>query len=309
MRSPVRDPRPSRAPDAPLAFFDSGVGGLTVLRACLARRPLESTLYVADQAHVPYGGRALDEIQGFARDLTGHAFAGGAKLVIMACNVSSATYAPAAAATYGANRALGVVDPGARAAARTTRRGRIGVLATEGTVASGAYPDALGRLDPDLAVTQVACPLFVPLVEAGRTDGPEADAAVHEALAPLRTAGVDVAVLGCTHYPFLLPALRRAAPDLLFVDPAEATAEAVDAILAAEDGPRPATYGPARHRWSTTGPLEVFAEQVAQVRVPGARPVVQALSWPLEASRGPRPLHPERPLPAPAHHRDLDRTA
>lgn len=256
---PASHPAPSSAPCAPIALFDSGVGGLTVLEAIARRLPGESTHYVADQAHVPYGGRPLGEVRSFAAGLTAHAFGVGAKLVVMACNVSSATYAEEADRLYGRGRVLGVVVPGARAAEAATRARRVAVLATEGTVASGAYPAAFSRLDARLEVTQVACPRFVPLVEAGALEGAQAEDAVDEALAAVRRARADVVVLGCTHYPYLLPVLRRQAPDLCYVDPAEATAYEVEQRIAAFASPARSAV----HRLFTTGDPGAFEAQAA----------------------------------------------
>lgn len=250
--------RPSDAASAPVALFDSGVGGLTVLRAFADLRPQESTYYVADQAHVPYGTRPLAEIETFAAGLTAHAFVAGAKMVIMACNVSSATFAPLAAQIYGEDRIVGVVEAGARGALEQTRNGRIGVLATLGTVQSRAYPEALLRLDAHLHVSQVACPRFVPLVEAGAVDTSEAEDAVREAIAPLEAARVDTVVLGCTHYPFLLGCLQRLAPHLRFIDPARRTAEEAATKL----GPRTApTEQEAVRTFLTTGDPGQFQKQ------------------------------------------------
>ncbi len=271
------DTQPSSDPNAPIALFDSGVGGLGVLSALHRRAPDEPLLYIADQAHVPYGGRPLPEIRSFATGLTGFCFSAGAKLVVMACNVSSATYGDEAAARYG-DRVLGVVEPGARAAVQASRRGRIGVLATAGTVATEAYPVAVERLEPAAQVTQVACPRFVPLVEAGAFDGPDTETAVREALAPLAAAEVDTVVLGCTHYPYLLPVLARLAPHLTFVDPAEATA---DEALLRLGGLR--ASGPAHHRLCTTGDPDRFAAQAAALLGPLSAPI-EALAWTVRAA-------------------------
>lgn len=252
-------PSPSEEPSAPVALFDSGVGGLTVLEAILRRRPSEATYYIADQAHVPYGGRPLDEIRGFAESLTRHAFMAGAKAVVMACNVSSATYAELGAHRYGTDRVLGVVWPGSKAALEASGAGRIGILATQGTVDSEAYPRALGTLNAGLSVTQVACPRFVPLVEAGLFDSPQAEEAVSEALEPLLRADVDTVVLGCTHYPFLTPVLKRVAPRLTIIDPADATAEALDRYLGPLSQNRPKTES--IHRLHTTGDSARFEAQ------------------------------------------------
>ncbi|MEO1229093.1 MAG: glutamate racemase [Myxococcota bacterium] len=272
-------PTPSWDRAAPIALFDSGVGGLTVLQALAQLLPAERFFYIADQVHVPYGGRPLDEIRGFARGLTRHAFARGAKAVVMACNVSSATYAAEAAISYGEDRVLGVVEPGAQAAAQATRTGRIGVLATAGTVASGAYPEALARARAQLEVRSVACPRFVPLIEAGKLDGPEAEDAVQEAVAPLLD-WADTLVLGCTHYPFLLPLLRRLAPDLKTIDPAEATAR----VVAAQLGDRAARLEGAapEHVLHTTGNPEVLEAQAASMLESSTRWTVgPRLVWPL----------------------------
>jgi glutamate racemase len=173
----------------------------------------------------------LEEVCGFACGISAALFAAGCKAVVMACNISSAVALDTMQEAHPDSPVLGVILPGARAAAAQTLRRRVGVLATEGTVRSGAYVRALHAADPSLAVTQVACPRFVPLVEAGETETPEAVAAAQEYLAPLREANADVAILGCTHYPFLLPTLQRLAPELIFVDPAEQTAQTLVTLL------------------------------------------------------------------------------
>lgn len=280
-----RPSTPSREASAPIAYFDSGVGGLTVLAQAIARLPRESSLYIADQLHVPYGGRPLEEIRGFAAQLTDFAFAAGAKMVVMACNISSATYADEAADHYGAHRVLGVVRPGSQAAVRATRNQRIGILATEGTVHSEAYPRTLRTLEPGLAaIHQVACPAFVPLVEAGRAQSPAAEAAVREALSPLIAAEVDTIILGCTHYPFLLPLLQKVAPWVRFVDPSEATATLVQAQLQGQmDGlvPAPEHVTEPSHRWLTTGNAAHFADAAHRFlgEVQG-RCAIGHLAWP-----------------------------
>lgn len=274
-----KPPIPCSEPDAPIALFDSGVGGLTVLNALARALPSERFSYIADQVHVPYGGRPLEQIRGFAQGLTRHAFARGAKAVVMACNVSSATYAAEAAQQYGRDRVIGVVEPGARAAARATLSGRVGVLATAGTVASGAYPEALRKANATLEVRSVACPRFVPLIEAGELDGQDAHEAVQEALRPL-VGWADTVILGCTHYPFLLPVLERQGPALNFVDPAHATAEAVAEQLEARA--RPPQETPPAHVLHTTGNSEVLEIQAAGMLPPSTSwSVGPRLTWPL----------------------------
>ncbi|MCS6775599.1 MAG: glutamate racemase [Chloroherpetonaceae bacterium] len=211
--------------DAPIGVFDSGLGGLTVVRQIRTFLPAEPVLYVADQAHVPYGGRPLVEVRQFALGISRALYAAGCKAIVMACNISSATALDTVRQEYPDMPVLGVIGPGVRVAVRCTRNRRIGVLATEGTVRSQAYRRALQACNPDLEVVEVACPAFVPLVEAGALDTPETVQAAVQYLSPLCMAGVDTVILGCTHYPFLLPVLQRIAPQLTFVDPARATVE------------------------------------------------------------------------------------
>lgn len=254
--------RPDAA--APIGVFDSGLGGLTVVRCLQEVLPHERIVYLADQAHVPYGGRELSEVCGFACGISAALLAYGCKAIVMACNISSATALPVVQSEHSGTPVLGVILPGAQAAVAQTRNGRIGVLATAGTVKSGAYTRALHSLDSALNVAEVACPQFVPLVEAGELDTPAACAAARAYLAPLQAAGVDTVILGCTHYPFLLPALRTLAPELRFVDPAEQTACALAELLsqarllapAAGNDPAP------RHRLATTGNAAAFAAQL-----------------------------------------------
>lgn len=239
---------------APLALFDSGIGGLTVLDAIFRRRPDLSFYYIADQAHVPYGDRPLREIRAFARALTHHAFQSvQAERVIMACNISSATFGRLAQTQYGQDRVFSMIEWGASAARSATRNRRIGVLATQGTVQTEAYPAALGA---EVTCIQVACPKFVPLIEANLATSTAANEAVKEALEPIIRHEVDTLVLGCTHYPFLDAIIRKQAPSLTIIDPAEALAKHL-----AEATPN-ACVSPAPHRLLTTGPLSTFKQQL-----------------------------------------------
>lgn len=274
------------ASSAPIGLFDSGVGGLTVARALARRLPRERLLYIADQAHVPYGGRPLTEIEGFAASLTGHLYEAGAKVVIMACNISSATAMGPVRRALGPGRVYGMIEAGARAALRASR-GRIGVLATQGTVHTGAYPRALGGA----TVTQVACPRFVPLIEAGLMGSAEAKAAATESLRPLLEAQVDTIVLGCTHYPLFRDDLEAAASALglgaRFIDPADELAVELELALARDGLLADRASGP--HVFGTTGPLRTFLAQrasfVGDLSGEGAE-----LRWePIEAATKPHP--------------------
>lgn len=237
----------------PIGLFDSGLGGLSVARALLHRRPGESLWVVGDTAHVPYGGRPLEEVRGFAMGLTDYLAQAGCRAVVMACNISSAVALEDAKRRH-AIPVFGMVDAGARAAAASGGR-RIGVMATLGTVQSRAYEDALHRILPGAAVVSVACPRFVPLVESGRWDAEEAFSAATEYAAPLVAQDVDTVILGCTHYPFLANAIRAAFPyPLTLVDPADTVAQDLERAL----GPAQAQAAPA-HRFEATADPAAFS--------------------------------------------------
>ena len=219
--------------DSRIGIFDSGLGGLTVAKRILEKLPQESIAYVADHAHVPYGERSAQEIQGFALGITEFLIRQNAKLVIMACNMSSAAALHAARRLFPKARTVGVIEAGARAAARVASGGPIGVLATAGTVNTRAYTNTLLRLLPEAVVLEQPCPRLVPLVEAGRCDSEEAKEAVQEYVEPLLSAGCRTLILGCTHYPFLIEAIGEiAGPEAAIIDPAEETAaEAANILL------------------------------------------------------------------------------
>lgn len=254
---------PIQASPDPIGVFDSGVGGLTVVRRLWERLPDRQILFVADQAHVPYGGRPLEEIHAFASEISAALVAQGAHTIVMACNISTATALSAVQEAHPHHVAVGVIGPGVRAAVRASRSRSIGVLATEGTVRTGAYTRLLQAAAPDLRVTEVACPRFVPLIEAGETDSAEAHAAANRYLAPLRTAEVDVVILGCTHYPFLLPCLQAVEPAFLYLDPAEETTCELESHFQATATSNQASL-PVEHILYTTGDPAAFARQVTR---------------------------------------------
>lgn len=262
-----------RAP-GPIGVFDSGVGGLTVARAIAERLPDQRLIYLADQAHVPYGGRPLAEVSRFAGALAAHLFGRGAKAVVMACNISSATALETARACFGAERVFGVIRPGARAAVNRSGRLRIGVLATAGTVATGVYTAELQKLAPLCQVIEIACPRFVPLVEAGEVSSRPALEAAREYLEPILERGADTVILGCTHYPFLLPVLEEVAPSIAWVDPAEATA----GEMAAADRRVPSAAWPGGDLFLTTGDPQVFRRQLERTW-PKRDLVVEHIAW------------------------------
>ena len=213
-----------------IGVFDSGVGGLTVVSALRRRLPGESILYLGDTARLPYGSKSPDTVTRYTRRNIEFLTDRGVKAVVVACNTASALALP--------NLEMhevptwGVIEPGAIKAAQVSR-GRVGVIATEATVRSDAYPRALRAVRPDLEIVSQACPLFVPLVEEGWHDDPITEEVARRYLRPLLEAGIDTLVLGCTHYPLLVPVLQRVAgPDVTLVDSAEAVAEMVAAGLA-----------------------------------------------------------------------------
>jgi glutamate racemase len=191
----------------PIGIFDSGAGGLTVLHECLVTMPHEDFVYLGDGARCPYGPRSAEEIRRFALEIASYLERGGVKLIVAACNAATAAALPHLQETLDVP-VVGVLTPEAHAAVQATRNRRIGVLATEATVRSDRYADLIRTLDAGVAVVSVACPKLVPMIEAG---GPNdvLVAAVREYAAPLKEAGVDTVVLGCTHYPLVRPVFER----------------------------------------------------------------------------------------------------
>ncbi|HHV62972.1 MAG TPA: glutamate racemase [Firmicutes bacterium] len=224
-------------------MYDSGVGGLTVLKEIYRELPEERIIYYGDTARVPYGGRPASEIKRFAREIISFLRAQGVKMVVVACNTSSALALDEARMLF-KMPILGMIEPGVRAAVKESRRGRIGIIATEGTVRSGAYEAAIRRLMPGAQVVSQACPLLVPLVEAGKTDSPETVAALEGYLEGPRSFGVDTLILGCTHYPYLTRTIRAIlGPGVSIVDPARHVALEVKEVLARENMMNPHKNG------------------------------------------------------------------
>lgn len=201
-------------PEQPVAVFDSGVGGLTVLHELLVSLPTEDYLYLGDTARFPYGGRSQDELRGFALQIADHLLGAGAKLLVVACNAASSAALSALEdhlASLGREvDVIGVVAPATQLAVAGSRTGRIGLLATPATVASGAYDRAVRDADPHVHLESVACPDLAPIIQGGfRFDEHVVDT-VRGYCAPLKEAQVDTVILGCTHYPLIAPLLQRA---------------------------------------------------------------------------------------------------
>ena len=254
---PVSDPR-----ERPIAVFDSGVGGLTVLHELLVQLPGEDYLYLGDTARFPYGTRTPEELSAFSAEIAEELLARRAKLLVVACNSATAAALPALRermrqTTLGVD-VLGVVRPEAVQAVAATRTGRIGLLATPATVASGAYEEAVRAADPHVALTSVAAPELAALIQEGSEFDDEVVALVRGYVSPLKEAGVDTVILGCTHYPLLRPMLQRLlGPRVRIVGSGAALARQVEHALGVRDLANP-REGEGAYRFLTTGDPEAF---------------------------------------------------
>ncbi len=246
-----------------MGVFDSGVGGLTVLHECLVTMPHEDFVYLGDHARLPYGPRPLEEVRQFAREIGAYLQSQGVKLVVNACNTATSAALPQLQEDLEVP-VVGVITPEAHAAVQATRNRRIGLLATEGTVAAGRYADLVHALDAGVELVPVACPRLVPLIESEDPFGPETTEAVREYASPLKEAGVDTVILGCTHYPLIRPIFQRVfGRDVTLVFSAEETAREVAETLARkgyENDPR----REGSYRFLTTGDPDAFREMGAR---------------------------------------------
>jgi glutamate racemase len=258
----------------PIGVFDSGVGGLTVLHECLVTMPNEDFVYLGDHARLPYGPRPLDEVRRFAFEIAGYLETQGVKLIVVACNTATSAALPALQESLTVP-VVGVIAPEAAAAVRATRNRRIGLLATQATVAAGRYEALVHSLDAGVRFTAVACPTLVPLIEAGE----QTVDAVNEYAAPLKEAGCDTVILGCTHYPLIRPVFQRVfGRDVTLVFSAEETAREVADTLARKrwehDAGRQGVY-----RFLTTGDPALFrelGERFLQLPLPEVEPITIA---------------------------------
>ena len=218
--------------EAPIGVFDSGFGGLTVMRSLVDQLPNEDFVYLGDTARAPYGPRSIAQVREFALQGLDHLAERGVKALVIACNSASSAVLRDARERYDVP-ILEVILPAARRAVAASNSGRVGVVCTEATAMSRSYDDAFA-VAGDVQLTTQACPRFVEFVEAGITGGEELLGVAREYLAPLQVAGIDTLILGCTHYPLLKPLLQQEAPQLQLVDSALTTAEAVAQALQAE---------------------------------------------------------------------------
>lgn len=261
-------------------MFDSGFGGLTVARALIDLLPAEHLVYVGDTGRYPYGPRRLEEVRGFAQQITDllvHEH--GVKLVVVACNTAAATGLSDLQARVDVP-VVGVIDPGVRSLAQATQSGRVGVIGTVGTIGSGAYQQAVADLAPDLQLTCAACPGFVEFVERGETRTDQVMVLAERLLAPVRDSKVDALLLGCTHYPFLARTISDVmGREVVLVSSADETAFEVLRLLEGTALARHPSAGPPRHLWLSSGDVGWFRRLGRQLLGPELDEA-QPITWP-----------------------------
>ncbi len=271
--------------EGPIGVFDSGVGGLSVLRAIRRELPHEDLLYLADQAHVPYGPRPLLEVRRFAEGITRYLLAQGAKAIVVACNTASA-----AALHYLRRRFPQVpfvgMEPAVKPAAEHTQTGVVGVLATPATFQGQLYASVVERFAQGTALLEHTCPGLVQRIEQGDLEGPQTRAILEEALRPMLTQGMDTVVLGCTHYPFVIPLIEDiVGPGVRVIDPAPAVARQTRRVLAQRNALRPPRNERGQVTLLTTGTeAEAFA-RLAQRLLGEPATRVQRVAWDPEGQR------------------------
>lgn len=271
--------------NSPIGVFDSGVGGLSVLRAMRVLMPEEAVLYFGDQGHVPYGLRSMEQIQNFSEGITKFLLDRGAKLIVVACNTASA-----AALTYLRGKFPAVpfvgMEPAVKPAAETTRTGRVGVLATPATFQGALYASVVERFAAGVELFQHACPGLVGQIEKGELDSAQTRAILEDALAPMLERNIDTVVLGCTHYPFVIPLIQQIAGEKVrVVDPAPAVAKQAKRLLEAA-GMKNQSHKRASIRFFTSGsPFEM--KPLLPVLL-GESGEVEAAAWKNEREIGTR---------------------
>ena len=250
--------------ELPVAVFDSGVGGLTVLHELLVSLPGEDYLYLGDTARLPYGTRDPEQLRAFAIEIADHLLAAGAKLLVVACNSASAAALPALQDHLDRDGhdvdVIGVLAPAAQLAVSASRSGRIGLLATPATVASGAYERTVAAADPHVLLESVACPDLASIIEAGFPFDETLMGIARGYCAPLRAAEVDTVILGCTHFPLIAPMLQRMlGRDVTLVTSGPGVTRSVERALAARSLLNP-RRGEGSYRFRTTGAVSAFEE-------------------------------------------------
>lgn len=244
---------------APIGVFDSGVGGLSVLKAIHQEHPQENILYLADQAHVPYGPRTLEQVQQFSEAITRYFLSQNAKLVVVACNTASAAALHYLRQQFPDTPFVGM-EPAVKPAAETTQSGVVGVLATPATFQGELYASVVERFANGVEIMQNTCPGLVEQIELGSLAGEQTRDILTRALAPMLDAGIDTVVLGCTHYPFVIPMIQElVGPQVRVIDPAPAIARQVGRLLDQRQLHSPTT-GIGETRYYTSGDLVKFSQ-------------------------------------------------
>jgi glutamate racemase len=261
----------------PIGIFDSGVGGLSVLRSLRALLPAEPVLYLADQAHVPYGPRPLEEVRQFSEQITCFLLGEGAKLIVVACNTASAAALQHLRQVFPQVPFVGM-EPAVKPAAEQTRTGKVGVLATPATFQGALYASVVERFANGVTLLQSTCPGLVGQIEAGDLDGPVTRGILEEALGPMLAKGIDTVVLGCTHYPFVIPLIEEiTGPGVRVIDPAPAVARQVARLLDEHRLRAPEASEPGMIRFATTGDRGAMA--AALLKLIGEERGVETLVW------------------------------
>jgi glutamate racemase len=257
---------------SPIGIFDSGIGGLSVWREIARQLPHEDTIYFADQIHIPYGPRSLQEIRSFSEAITRFLLDRGSKIIVVACNAASAAALKHLRLTFPDVPFVGM-EPAVKPAAETTHTGVVGVMATPATFQGELFASVVERFANGVQLVKEVCPGLVQQVEAGRLNTPDTVEMLDRFLQPIREANADTIVLGCTHYPFVIEAIRQLAPGVNVIDPAPAVARQVDRVLhecqlcGAEDRN-------GQQRFVTSGELDRFQEilrRLVNVETPGQR--------------------------------------
>lgn len=259
----------------PIGVFDSGVGGLSVLRALWQELPGQSFIYLADQVHVPYGPRPLEQVRTFSEAITRYLLAQGAGLIVVACNTASAAALKWLRAAFPSTPFVGM-EPAVKPAAEYTRSGVVGVLATPATFQGELYASVVERFANGVELLQHTCPGLVAQIEAGEVTASQTRTILTEALTPMLAAEIDTVVLGCTHYPFVIPLIEEiAGPGVRVIDPAPAVARQARRLLEMRGmmEPEQAT----QTRFVTTGEAEAFAKVAKKLL--GVEAAVEAITW------------------------------
>jgi glutamate racemase len=248
-------------PTPEIGIFDSGVGGLSVLRAVRATLPQANLVYLADQAHVPYGSRSLQEVRSFAEEITRFLITAGARLIVVACNTASAAALHYLRDTFPSIPFVGM-EPAVKPAAEHSRTGKVGVLATPATFQGALYASVVERFANGVTLLQHTCPGLVGQIEAGKLNDAQTRQILEAALLPMLAEGIDTVVLGCTHYPFVIPLIREiTGPDVRVIDPAPAVARQVKRVYGAfeqDSLAHPIQDKPGIVQYATTGNADAF---------------------------------------------------